>query len=79
MPNDNNGGDNNNGEGGGGKNPIDAQRHLSGVDYPASKEDLVSEAKSQDAEQDVIDALQNMPDKEYNSPTDVTQALGNEM
>ena len=79
MPHNNNDADNTNKESGGDKNPIDAQRHLSGVDYPASKQDLISEAQNQDADQDVIEALQSIPDKDYNSPTEVTHELGSEM
>lgn len=57
------------------KNPVDVQKHLSGVDYPANRQDLVEEARNQDADDKAIQALQNMPDKEYNSPTDVTHEL----
>ncbi|MEV4071446.1 DUF2795 domain-containing protein [Nonomuraea fuscirosea] len=56
-------------------NPIDLQRHLSGVDYPASKEDLVEAAREQDADDDIIEALEAMPDRQYDGPNAVSQAI----
>lgn len=58
------------------KNPVDVQRHLSGVDYPASRQDLIDEANNQDADDEEVSALQNIPDRDYDSPADVTQELG---
>jgi hypothetical protein len=46
------------------------------VDYPASKEDLLNRAKQSGADQAVVDALQNMPGDTYNSPNDVSEAIG---
>ncbi len=31
-------------------NPIQLQKHLKGVDYPANREDLINQAKQQGAE-----------------------------
>lgn len=56
-------------------NPIQVQKFLGGIDYPASKETLVSRAKEKGADQDILDALNNLPDKEYDAPTEVTSAL----
>ena len=56
-------------------NPIQIQKFLGGIDYPASKETLVSRAKESGADSNVLDALQNIPDKEYDSPTDVSSAV----
>lgn len=56
-------------------NPIEIQRHLSGVDYPASKDDLVSTAQREGAAEDVVDALRSLPDREYDSPTAVSSAV----
>lgn len=35
-------------------NPIQLQKHLKGVDYPASKQDLIDHAKQQDADENAI-------------------------
>lgn len=56
-------------------NPIQLQKHLKGVDYPASKEDLISHAKEQGADENAISVLEQLPDQEYESPTDVSQAV----
>jgi hypothetical protein len=57
-------------------NPIQLQKHLKGVDYPASKEQLVQHAQKQGADENAISVLQQLPDEEYESPTDVSEAVG---
>jgi hypothetical protein len=57
-------------------NPIELQKHLKGVDYPASKEQLVQHAQKQGADENAISVLQQLPDEEYESPTDVSEAVG---
>lgn len=56
-------------------NPIELQKHLGGVDYPASKDDLVKAAEQQGADDEVLEALRNLPDQEYDAPTAVTKAV----
>ncbi len=50
-------------------------RYLEGVDYPASKDDLVSTARSNDAPRDFIKRLVDLPITEYLDPERVGQAL----
>jgi hypothetical protein len=64
----------NNGKGNVG--PVEIQSYLSGVDYPASKQSLVGHAQSQGAPQEVLDILQELDEKEYQSPAEVTQEVG---
>jgi len=59
-------------------NPIQVQKYLGGIDYPASKQDIVSSAKDSGADDNVLDALNGLPDKTYDAPTDVSQAIGAE-
>jgi hypothetical protein len=56
-------------------NPIDVQKNLKGVDYPASKEDLASTAESNNAPQELIDQLRNLDQDEFSGPDDVQAAL----
>ena len=56
-------------------NPIQIQKFLGGIDYPANRETLISRAKESGADQNVLDALQGIPDKEYDSPTAVSSAV----
>ena len=56
-------------------NPIQIQKFLGGVDYPASREALLSKAKDSGADSNVITALEAIPDKQYDSPTAVSSAV----
>ena len=53
----------------------DVQKALKGASYPAQKEDLVDLAESNDADEDVLDALRDMGDDTFDSPADVMEAL----
>lgn len=57
-------------------NPIQVEKHLKGLDYPTSKDNLVKHAQQQGADQNIMDALQKLPDETFNKPTDVTKAIG---
>jgi len=57
-------------------NPIEVQKHLGGVDYPASKVDIVATAEDNDAPQEIIEALQSMDGERFEGPDDVMEALG---
>ena len=54
--------------------PIDLQKHLGGVDYPASRDDLIRTAEDQGAGEEVVAAIRNLPDREFDSPADVSKA-----
>jgi hypothetical protein len=55
--------------------PIDIQKALSGVDYPASRDDLVKHAESSGGGKDVVDALKKIDDREYEGPSGVSSAV----
>ncbi len=57
-------------------NPIEIQKDLKGVDYPATKEDLLEHAKKNGADKNVQQLLEQIPDQEYAKPTDVNKAIG---
>ncbi|WP_433247109.1 DUF2795 domain-containing protein [Streptosporangium sp. CA-135522] len=56
-------------------NPSRLQKHLSGVDYPAEHDDLVNAARGQGADEEIIKALQGIPDKEHDGPNAVSEAV----
>jgi Protein of unknown function (DUF2795) len=56
-------------------NPIEVQRHLGGIDYPASKDEVVRTAESNGAPQEVVEALQSMSSEQFEGPDDVQEAL----
>jgi len=57
-------------------NPIQLQKHLKGIDYPASKEDLIAHAKNQGADENALSTLQQLPEEQYETPADVSKAVG---
>lgn len=57
-------------------NPIELQKHLKGMDYPASKQDLVQHAQDQGADQNIRSMLEQLPDEQYETPADVSKAVG---
>jgi len=56
-------------------NPIEVQKHLAGVDYPCSKQQLVEAARANGADDDLIDELNSLPDNEFSGPDQVEKAL----
>lgn len=57
-------------------NPIQLQKHLSGVDYPARTSDLVEHARSQGADDEALSTLERLPDREYDGPNAVSAEVG---
>ena len=55
--------------------PIPVESYLKGMDYPASKEDCIECASSNQAPDEVISALEGMPERQYGSPTDVSKGI----
>jgi hypothetical protein len=55
--------------------PIRIQKFLGGLDYPATRESLLAHAKDSGADTEVLEALNNIPDKEYDGPTAVSSAV----
>jgi len=56
--------------------PAQVEKCLSGVDYPADKETLKNYAEEQCGDEKVVHILDHLPNQEYNSPIDVTKAIG---
>lgn len=56
-------------------NPVQLQKHLKGVDYPARKEDLINHVRQKGADEPAISALEQLPDREFKNPIEVSQAI----
>ncbi len=56
--------------------PIEIQKALKGMEYPADKDAVAQHAESQGAGEDVLEALRNLPDRSFDGPTGVNEALG---
>ena len=56
-------------------NPIELQKYLKGVDYPASKDDLASTAESNGAPQEIVDAIRKASQDTFDGPSGVQKAV----
>ncbi|HET6269492.1 MAG TPA: DUF2795 domain-containing protein [Arthrobacter sp.] len=56
-------------------NPIQIQKFLGGLDYPADRKAILSKAKESGADDNVLRALESLPDKTYDGPTAVSAAV----
>ena len=56
-------------------NPDDAPQYLEGVDYPASKEELISAAESNGAPESLVGMLGSLSRPEYSGPEEVAEDL----
>ncbi len=57
-------------------NPIQLQKYLKGLDYPARKADLIKKAQQEGADENVRATLDKLPDDSFETPADVSQAVG---
>lgn len=57
-------------------NPIEVEKAIKGVDFPADKEQLRDQARENGASDTVMAALDKLPEQEYQRANDVTRALG---
>lgn len=55
--------------------PVEVQKALSGIEYPASRDDLITHAKGNSASGNIIEALGELEDREYTNPADVNAEL----
>ncbi|WP_244987775.1 DUF2795 domain-containing protein [Methanoculleus chikugoensis] len=54
----------------------DLQVYLKGMDYPAGKQEIVAQARKNNAPQDVITAIEGFSDRTYRSAADVSTEFG---
>lgn len=55
--------------------PIDLERYLSGIMFPASKNDLRQKARDNHAPDVVIDIINNLPERNFSSSGDLSEAV----
>lgn len=56
-------------------NPIQLQKHLKGMNYPASKDDLLNHVKQGNADENVRSVIERIADKTYENPAEVSSAV----
>lgn len=49
---------------------------LHGIDFPADKRKMAEYARKNNADQDVLDVIERMPETEYTSMADVFKGVG---
>lgn len=57
-------------------NPIEVQKYLKGVAYPASRQQLLARAQQLGADDRIRSSLEKLPDDAFDTPAEVSQALG---
>lgn len=56
--------------------PIQVQKSLKGIHYPANKSDLVKQAKQNKADKDLISLLEGLKTENFKNPAEVSKAVG---
>jgi hypothetical protein len=57
-------------------NPVEVEKCLKGMNYPAKKNDLIKHAQQQGANQDILETLKDLREENFNSPVEVSKAVG---
>jgi len=57
-------------------NPIQLQKFLKGVNYPARHKDIIEAARRNKADENVLEALEQLPDQEYKNPAEISKEIG---
>lgn len=60
----------------GGQSPANVQKYLRDVGYPATKDDLLAQAKRNDAPEEIIDTISRIPQDQFGGPQDVMKGYG---
>jgi hypothetical protein len=58
--------------------PIEVQHYLKGIEYPADHKALAETARRNGAPREVMELLEKLPGKKYDSPAEVMKAYGQE-
>ena len=57
-------------------NPVQIQKDLKGIDYPVNKQDFIKHAQQQGADENICSTLEQLPEQQYESPAEVSKAIG---
>ena len=63
-------------QGAGERSPINVTHHLKGIKFPATRDDLMEQARENKADADVLDKIEQMPEQEYETMADVMKGYG---
>ena len=57
-------------------NQVQLQKNLNEVNYPVSKKDLITHAEQKGVDEGVLRAFKQLPSQQYETPADVSKAIG---
>jgi hypothetical protein len=57
-------------------NPIELQKYLKGVSYPANQRDIVEAARRNKADRSILDTLNQLPRRQYKNPPEINKEIG---
>ncbi len=62
----------------GGHGPANIMKHIKGITFPTTKEDIVNRAKNGEGPdtEDIVDVLGKIGEKEYTSPAEIMKEVG---
>ncbi|HNY64018.1 MAG TPA: DUF2795 domain-containing protein [Deltaproteobacteria bacterium] len=55
---------------------VDVEMFLKGMSFPSDKDGLIRKARENGAPDDVMDLLNNLPDRDHHTPIDASRAAG---
>jgi hypothetical protein len=55
---------------------VDVQKYIQGVDYPATRDDILRAAEKSGADEEMRRALKRLPRADFETPDEVSAALG---
>ncbi|HEX5515791.1 MAG TPA: DUF2795 domain-containing protein [Gammaproteobacteria bacterium] len=58
------------------QSPTEVARYLDGVDFPADRQALLRQARRQKADDEILQLLDQMPNRDYGSMADVMKGVG---
>jgi hypothetical protein len=56
-------------------NPIQVQKFLGGIDFPANREKILSVAREHGADDRVLKTLEKLPDRTYDGPNAISKEI----
>lgn len=51
------------------------EKYVKGIDFPCSKDELIRHARDNDAPDEVLNAMEDFPEQEYDSAIDVARGV----
>lgn len=60
----------------GGHSPSNIARFLRGIDFPADRQEILDQARSNGAPGEVLDVLEHIPERDYGNMAELMKGVG---